>query len=334
LTADRDRRGAMATTAREPVDPEVLRKFHFTREMIEGPVYRKYEKAIRKFWSVEDLDFEQDAKDWDRIDEEQRRGLLGVTVRFLAGEQNVTDELVPMLAASHALKRFDWIVYLSTFLMEEAKHSEFFMRWHDRVVGVLEPEEVAQHFLVRGKTVDPTGRFEVRDVLHEALPYYGQRLMEATMGGVEADIERAFVGFSAAYNAFVEGVLTMPSYEIVIDTTTSWDAFPTLRQGFRLILMDEGRHITFGTHACRILIEKDPTYEEEVHRVFDTYRGNIVGLVEYQKAVPGLDLDKYQVMKVRHYRNRCREMGVTPDETLVEQILDPSIDFVVGVEAG
>jgi ribonucleoside-diphosphate reductase beta chain len=324
----------MATTARKPVDPDILRKFHFTREMVEGPVYRKYEKAIRKFWSVEDLDFTQDAKDWDRIDEEQRRGLLGVTVRFLAGEQNVTDELVPMLAASHALKRFDWVVFLSTFLMEEAKHSEFFMRWHDRVVGVLEPEEVAQHFLVRGKTIDPTGRFEVRDVLHEALPYYGGRLMEATMGGVEADIERAFVAFSAAYNAFVEGVLTMPSYEIVIDTTNSWDAFPTLRQGFRLILMDEGRHITFGTHACRVLIEKDPTYEEEVHRIFDTYRGNIVGLVEYQKAVPGLDLDKYQVMKVRHYRNRCREMGITPDETLIEQLLDPSIDFVVGVEAG
>jgi hypothetical protein len=208
------------------------------------------------------------------------------------------------------------------------------MRWHDRVVGVLEPEEVAQHFLVRGKTIDPSGRFEVRDVLHEALPYYGRKLMETTLDGTEAEIERAFVAFSAAYNAFVEGVLTMPSYEIVIDTTNSWDAFPTLRQGFRLILMDEGRHITFGTHACRLLIEKDPSYEEEVHRVFDAYRGNLVGLVEYQKAVPGLDLDKYQTMKVRHYRNRCREMGIAPDETLIEQILDPSIDFVVGVEAG
>jgi ribonucleoside-diphosphate reductase beta chain len=225
-------------------------------------------------------------------------------------------------------------VYLSTFLMEEAKHAEFFMRWHDNVVGVLEPEDVAQHFLVRGKTVDPSGRFEVRDVLHEALPYYGRRLLETTLGGDEAEIERAFVAFSAAYNAFVEGVLTMPSYEIVIDTTESWNAFPTLRQGFRLILMDEGRHITFGTYACRLLIEKDPSYEDEVHSVFDAYRGNIVGLVEYQKAVPGLDLNKYQVMKVRHYRNRCREMGITPDETLIEQILDPSIDFVVGVEAG
>jgi ribonucleoside-diphosphate reductase beta chain len=321
-------------TEQQQLDPSVVEKFHFTREAIEGPVYRKYEKAIRKFWSVEDLDFTQDARDWEGIDEEQKRGLLGVTVRFLAGEQNVTNELVPMLAAAQALRRFDWTVYLSTFLMEEAKHAEFFMRWHKDVVGVLEPEEVAQHFLVRGKTIDPSGRFEVRDVLHEALPYYGRRLLERTLEGDEAEIERAFVAFSAAYNAFVEGVLTMPSYEIVIDTTVSWNAFPTLRQGFRLILMDEGRHITFGTYACKVLIEKDPSYEEEVHRVFDKYRGNIVGLVEYQKAVPGLDLNKYQLMKVRHYRNRCREMGVTPDETLIEQILDPSIDFVVGVEAG
>ena len=67
--------------------------------------------------------------------------------------------------------------------MEEAKHAEFFMRWHDEVVGVLEPEEVARHFLVRGKTVDPSGRFEVRDVLHEALPEYGGELLRAAMDG-------------------------------------------------------------------------------------------------------------------------------------------------------
>ena len=315
-------------------DPTVTSRFHFSREMIAGPIYRKYEKAIRKMWSVEDIDFGRDALDWERITPEQRTGLLGVTVRFLAGEQAVTDELVPMLAAAHRLRRFDWTMFLATFLMEEAKHAEFFMRWHERVVVVLDPEEVAAHFLVRGTTVDPTGRFTVRDVMYEALPDYGGRLMEAIHSGTDAEVERAFVQFSAAYNAFVEGVLTMPSYEIVIDTTERWDAFPALNRGFRLILSDEGRHITFGTMACRILLEKDPSYEQAVHEVFDAYRGNIVGLVEYQKAVPDLDLDKYQNMKVRHYRNRCREMGIAPDETLIEQILDPSIDFVVGVEAG
>jgi ribonucleoside-diphosphate reductase beta chain len=313
---------------------DIESKFHFSRELVSGEIYRKYEKAMRKHWTVEDLDFTQDALDWERVTPEQQKGLLGVTIRFLAGEQAVTDELVPMLAASHALRRFDWTMFLATFLLEEAKHAEFFMRWHEAVVGVVDPSEVAPHFLTRGKTVDPSGRFEVRDVMHEALPNYGRILHEASLGGTEKEIERAFVQFSAAYNGFVEGVLTMPSYEIVIDTTTQWDAFPTLKQGFKLILMDEGRHITFGTTACRMLIEKDPAYEEAVHEVFDAYRGNIVGLVEYQKAVPGLDVNKYQTMKVRHYRNRCREMGVTPDDTLIEQILDPSIDFVVGVEAG
>ena len=109
--------------------------------------------------------------------------------------------------------------------MEEAKHAEFFMRWHDEVVGVLEPEEVARHFLVRGATVDPSGRFEVRDVLHEALPAYGRELLEASMDGSEEEIERAFVRFSAVYNGFVEGVLTMPPTRS-IDTTLLWDAFP------------------------------------------------------------------------------------------------------------
>ena len=231
--------------------------------------------------------------------------------------------------------RYDWTMFLSTFLMEEAKHSEFFMLWHDRVVGVLEPDEVAAHFLVRSATIDPTGRFRVKDVLHEALPRFGGIADGGRRGlATPADIEAAFVRFSAAYNGFAEGVLTMPSYEIVIDTTQMWDAFPALRQGFRRILADEGRHITFGTAACRILIEKHPAYEAIVHEVFDEYRGNVVGLVEYQKAVPGLDLQKYQTMKVRHYRNRCREMGITPDQTLIDQILDPDIDFVVGVEAG
>ena len=137
---------------------EIASKFHFTREMIDGSIYRKYEKAMRAPWNPKDIDYSQDAADWQRIDADQRRGLLGVTVRFLAGEQAVTDELVPMLAAAHALGRYDWTMFLATFLVEEAKHSEFFMLWHDQVVGVLEPDEVAAHFLcARRRSIRPGG---------------------------------------------------------------------------------------------------------------------------------------------------------------------------------
>jgi len=38
--------------------------------------------------------------------------------------------------------------------------------------------------------------------------------------------------------------------------------------------------------------------------------------------------------EVGPYSLGCREMGISPDETLIKQILDPEIDFVVGVEAG
>lgn len=309
-------------------------RLRLTRALREGSIYRKYEKATRKVWDPKQLDFEQDRADWQRLSEAQRDGILTITVRFEGGEQEVTDELVPMLAAAHALGRFDWVMFLSTFLLEEARHSEFFALWHERVAGLVEPEEKARHWPLREHTVDPTGRFAVGEPVYEGLPRYGRKLMDAVRSGDEGPIESAFVEFATLYSAWIEGVLTMPSYEIVIDTTEAWDALPTLRLGFRSVLADEGRHITFGTEACRILIEKNRDYEGLVHGVIDEYKGNAVGMLEYQRNVPGLDLDKYQRQKVRHYRNRCREMGITADETLVQQILDPTIDFVVGVEAG
>lgn len=310
------------------------KRFHFTREMMRGTVYRKYEKAINAIWNPRDLDYSQDVEDWAKLSEPRREALLGLTVRFFAGEQAVAENLVPTIAAAWALDRFDWLMYLSTFVMEECKHAEFFAQWHERIPGILEPDELAPYFLEREKTVDPTGRFELKEVVHEGIPRYAAELTEAVHDGNRESIERAFLRFLTLYNGHVEGVLTMPSYEIVVDACTAWDALPALKRGYLRITSDEGRHITFGTSVVRELLGRHPDWEPMVHEVFDEFRGTIVGLVEYQKAIPELDLQKYQVGKVRHYRNRCREMGVTADETLIEQILDPSIDFVVGVTAG
>ncbi len=321
--------GATATTGAKEEQ-----YFHFTREMMAGPIYRKYEKAINGIWNPRDFDYSQDIEDWKGLSEERRKAMLGITVRFFAGEQIVAEDVIPMLVAARALGRYDWVMFLGTFAMEEAKHAEFFAQWHERVVGILDPPEVVPYFLTRGKTVDPTGRFEVKEVAHEDLPRYGRELEAALREGDETEVKRRLLRYMTLYCAFVEGVLSMPSYEIVVDACTLWGALPTLQHGFRRILSDEGRHITFGTHAIRLLLEEHPEWEDEVAQVFDEFRGSVVGLVEYQKTMSELDLSKYQERKVRDYRNRCREMGVTPDETLVEQILDPEIDFVVGVVAG
>jgi ribonucleoside-diphosphate reductase beta chain len=315
-------------------DSPAQARFLLTPELMAGSIYRKYEKATRKFWDPKDLDYGLDAADWNGMTDEQRAGLLTITVRIEAGEEAVTDELLPMLSAAHELRRFDWVMFLATFMLDEARHSEFFNIWHRAVAGVGTPAEKAAYWPPREHTVDPSGRFQVGEPVYEGIPRYGKALMAAVQTRDRKAIEQGFMRFSTLYNAWVEGVLTMPTYEIVLDTTGAWDVLPTLRAGFRGILSDEGRHITFGTETCRILIEENPEYEALVHEVIDEYRGNAVGMLEYQRNVPGLDLEKYQRQKVRHYRNRCREMGVTPDGSLVEQILDPSVDFVTGVQAG
>ncbi len=266
---------------------------------------------------------------------EQREGILTITVRIEAGEEAVTDELLPMLSASHALGRFDWVMFLSTFMLDEARHSEFFNIWHREVCGITTPAEKASHWPLRDHTVDPSGRFQVGEPVYEGIPRYGRRGHGCRPDGrPRARSRRRSCASRPSTTRGSKGVLTMPTYEIVMDTTSAWGVLPTLQAGFKGILADEGRHITFGTEACRILIDEHPEYEALVHEIIDEYRGNAVGMLEYQRNVPGLDLDKYQRQKVRHYRNRCREMGISADETLVEQILDPSIDFVTGVQAG
>ncbi len=36
------------------LDPDVVRRFHFTRAMLKGPVYRKYKFAVKRIWNVDD----------------------------------------------------------------------------------------------------------------------------------------------------------------------------------------------------------------------------------------------------------------------------------------
>ena len=309
-------------------------RFLLTPEMMSGAIYRKYEKATRKFWDPKELDYSRDAADWERMTEDQRNGILTITVRIEAGEEAVTDELLPMLSASHELGRFDWVMFLSTFMLDEARHSEFFNIWHREVAGISTPAEKAAHWPLRDHTVDPTGRFQVGEPVYEGIPKYGDALMAAVQSRNREAIAAGFVRFSTLYNAWVEGVLTMPTYEIVMDTTAAWGVLPTLQAGFgassptKVVTSPSGRspagYSSRRTRATRRSSTRSSTSiaatQWACSSTSETFRGSIS--------------TEYQRQKVRHYRNRCREMGVAADETLVEQILDPSIDFVTGVQAG
>ena len=74
--------------------------FNFSREMMGGPIYRKYEKAVSGIWNPSRARLLPGCRGLAVARGREEEGLLGITVRFFAGEQRVTDELVPMLAAA------------------------------------------------------------------------------------------------------------------------------------------------------------------------------------------------------------------------------------------
>ena len=94
---------------------------------------RLFTKGNARFWNPADLDFSQDARDWAGLDEDERRSVSGLCAQFIAGEEAVTQDLRPFLAAMAAEGRFGDEMYLTQFTFEEAKHTQAFRLWMDAV---------------------------------------------------------------------------------------------------------------------------------------------------------------------------------------------------------
>jgi ribonucleoside-diphosphate reductase beta chain len=293
-------------------------------------VYKLYEQAIDNLWNPRQIDCSQDIEDWEELDERRKDILRKIMTNFFVGEQAVAEEISPLLYAADGLNRFDWIAHFSTFLMEEVKHSEFCAQWHQKVPGIINREEIIPHLGLEEQTVDPTGTYEPTWAMSVALPKVMEELMQVRMDASNrTELERAFVRSVTMYNILTEGIAAQPSYQIIIDTCKQWNAFPALQEGFRNIKADEGRHIQGGALIINELISRNPEYEEIVHEVLDEYRSNIVGFISYQHANDELDMSKYQELKVRSYKQRCKEMGIEPDQSLVDEILDPKLNFAI-----
>src|SRR5438128_10127908 len=97
---------------------------------------RLYEKAKRLgVWNPSDIDFSGDRDDWPALEEEQRDALLQTTSLFVAGEEAVTLDLLPLVLAIAREGRLEEELFLTTFLFEEGKHTQFFRRFLDEVAG-------------------------------------------------------------------------------------------------------------------------------------------------------------------------------------------------------
>lgn len=216
---------------------------------------RLYHKAKKLgTWDPRDIDLTQDRADWLRLPEERKERLRGLILGFQAGEEAVTLDLLPLILTMAREGRLEEEMFLTTFLWEEAKHTEFFRRVLDE--ALQEHEDLHP---LRGSTNE-------RDMFAEELPAVMNRLLTDPS---PANQIRA----SVLYNMIVEGVLAETGYYGYSRILGATGMMPGLLQGIQLIKRDESRHIAYGVFLISRLVAQDkslwPLAEECMHNYFN-----------------------------------------------------------------
>jgi ribonucleoside-diphosphate reductase beta chain len=68
-----------------------------------------------KFWDPADIDFSRDRADWESLSEVERDWATRLCAEFIAGEEAVTQDIQPFMAAMRAEGRLGDEMYLTQF---------------------------------------------------------------------------------------------------------------------------------------------------------------------------------------------------------------------------
>ncbi len=274
----------------------------------DAPAMRLYEKAKRLgIWNPSDIDLSADRPHWLALADDERDILLRLTAMFQAGEEAVTLDLLPLIMAIAAEGRVEEEMFLTTFLFEEAKHTDFFSRFLAEVAG--------------GDAAGDLGRYHsdnYRALFYDALP--------ATLGALTADRSPAAqVRAAVTYNVVVEGMLAETGYHAYFTVLARHDLMPGTRRGIGLLKQDESRHIAYGIYLLSRLVAEDaalwdvlaehmnallPTALGVIGDVFAAYDPVPFGLVEEDFIDYGLAQFQKRVARLERAR------GMSPDEIM------------------
>ena len=224
------------------------------------PPMRLYEKAKRLgIWNPLDIDLTKDKTDWTSLNDDEKDLILRLLSMFVAGEEAVTLDLLPLIQVIAKEGRIEEEMFLTTFLFEEAKHTDFFRRFLDEVSVALDD---LTHF--------HTDNY--RFIFYDALP--------SALSALEADSSpSAQVRASATYNMVVEGVLAETGYHAFFTMLERNDLMPGLRKGISLLKQDESRHIAYGVYLLSRLVAEHPEEWDALDMQMNTLLPSAIGVI-------------------------------------------------------
>ncbi|UZJ76842.1 R2-like ligand-binding oxidase [Fictibacillus sp. KU28468] len=219
-----------------------------------------YRKAIRfGTWDPAEIDLTYDRDDFEALDQDLKDYLIHFCTGFLDAEENVALKFCPwiMLGASTQQQAF-----LSTQLLEEFKHTEFFLRYFEEVLGIKR---------LHG----------VQNLVQQKLDERGKMMLNALEGSIE-EREAALVEGLTHYQGIIEGVQAMAGYDVFEDVYGSKGLLPGLKEGFKRIKEDEGRHVGFGLRMLKLLARNEK-HANRIREIYSEYLPYI--LIRYDQPV-------------------------------------------------
>jgi ribonucleoside-diphosphate reductase beta chain len=211
-------------------------------------------------WSAGEIDFTEDRRQWDaEVSEGLRRSLLWQLASFYVADEQVTDALVPYVDAAPTEEQQ---VFLSTQLVDAARHLVFFDRFFSEVLG--EEGDMSSRLSAQ------PGRLNAgaKTLLLGLLPDAGRKIRS------DGDRLDSLIEGIALYHLVIEGTVATTTQRSLVAFLNESGLLPGLREGFTAIARDMTRHVGFGLRFLKEMVDNDRHFADVIR---STLIGNPVG---------------------------------------------------------
>src|SRR3954453_18776338 len=200
-------------------------------------------------WAAQDIDLSRDPDDWSDLEESERELLYFALSSLMVAEERISTQFCGLVLAQDAEEEGS---YLSTQLVDEVRHMQFYKRFQDEVIA--DPAAIGVH-VARSREVlgEP-----FKKIFDEALVQAHDRLLR------DPRDREAKVEFVTIYHMILEGTLGLVTSHFLLDLLRERQLLPGFVDGYSRIAADEQRHIAYGTWFLREAVSGDEGMREVV----------------------------------------------------------------------
>jgi ribonucleoside-diphosphate reductase beta chain len=244
--------------------------------LVHLPSYRElYYRWERQQWRSQEIDFTPDRLQWEKLSEQERRERINGLSAFFKGEACVTDTLGPYVTA---MPDEEMRIFITTQLVDEARHTVFFARFFNEVLGIdkgaLEDTlaEVQQYM-----------NTDLKYILIDSLSEVAERIRQEPRNMAH------LVEGITLYHVVIEGMMALAGQRGILDYYRQNNLFPAFRGGFTAVARDESRHVVFGVKFLRDMIQQDAQNARVVQAAINKYAATAIrALTPADEFIPNI----------------------------------------------